>query len=52
MTVDFVKEFQFMASGSFHSQEAAFSFWAFNEKVYRRFQKYGDEVEAEKNDKK
>ena len=49
MTMDFVKKFQFLASGSLHSQEAAFSFWAFNEKVYRRFQKYSDKVEAQKN---
>ena len=47
MTMDFVKKFQFLASGSLHGQEAAFSFWAFNEKVYRRFQKYSDEMEAE-----
>lgn len=45
MTMDFVKEFQFLASDSFHGEEAAFSFWAFNEKVYRRFQKYSDEAE-------
>ena len=51
MTLDFVKEFQFMASGSFHGQEAAFSFWAFNEKVYRRFQKYSNKVEVQKNSK-
>ena len=47
MTMDFVKKFQFLASGSLHGQEAAFSFWAFNEKVYRRFQKYSDELEAQ-----
>ena len=49
MTMDFVKKFQFLDSGSLHSQEAAFSFWAFNEKVYRRFQKYSDKVETQKN---
>ena len=47
MTMDFVKRFQFLTSGSLHGQEAAFSFWAFNEKVYRRFQKYSNEIEAE-----
>ncbi|RKU06495.1 hypothetical protein C6502_19850 [Candidatus Poribacteria bacterium] len=47
MTMDFVKRFQFLASGSLHGQEAAFSFWAFNEEVYRRFQKYSDKVEAQ-----
>ena len=44
MMMAFVKEFQFLASDSFHGQEAAFSFWAFNEKVYRRFQKYSHEA--------
>ena len=47
MTIDFVKKFQFLASDSLHGQETVFSFWAFNEKVYRRFQKYSDEVEAQ-----
>jgi hypothetical protein len=47
MTMAFVKEFQFLTADSFHGQEAAFSFWAFNEKVYRRFQKYSDEAEAQ-----
>ena len=47
MTMNFVKKFQFLASGSLHGQEAAFSFWAFNEKVYRRFQKYSNEVETQ-----
>ena len=47
MTMAFVKEFQFLTADSFHGQEAAFSFWAFNEKVYRRFQKYSDEVEIQ-----
>jgi hypothetical protein len=44
MMMAFVKEFQFLASDSLHGQEAAFSFWAFNEKVYRQFQKYSDEA--------
>jgi hypothetical protein len=39
--VKFIKRFQFLASDSFHGQEAAFSFWAFNEAVYRRFQMSG-----------
>jgi hypothetical protein len=47
MTMAFVKEFQFLTSDSFHGQEAAFSFWAFNEKVYRRFQKSSDEAEIQ-----
>ena len=47
MTMVFVKEFQFLTADSFHGQEAAFSFWAFNEKVYRRFQKYSDEAEEQ-----
>ena len=45
--MDFVKKFQFLTSGSLHGQEAAFSFWAFNEKVYRRFQTCSDKVEAQ-----
>ena len=48
ITMTFVKEFQFLASDSFYGQEAAFSFWAFNEKIYRRFQKYSDEAEIQK----
>ena len=47
MTMAFVKEFQFLTADSFHGQEAAFSFWAFNEKVYRRFQKSSDEAEIQ-----
>ena len=38
----FIKRFQFLAADSFHGQEAAFSFWAFNEEAYRRFQISGD----------
>ena len=47
MTMAFVKEFQFLTADSLHGQEAAFSFWAFNEKVYRRFQKFSDEAEVQ-----
>lgn len=47
MTMVFVKEFQFSTTDPLHGQEAAFSFWAFNEKVYRRFQKYSDEAELQ-----
>ena len=47
MTMAFVKDFQFLTADSFHGQEAAFSFWAFNEKVYRRFQKSSDEAEIQ-----
>ena len=47
MTMAFVKEFQFLTADSFYGQEAAFSFWAFNEKVYRRFQKSSDEAEIQ-----
>ena len=46
-TITFVKEFQFLAPDSFRGQEAAFSFWAFNEKVYRRFQKSGDATQIQ-----
>jgi hypothetical protein len=34
----FIKRFQFSAADSFYGQEAAFSFWAFGEATYRRFQ--------------
>lgn len=47
MAMTFTKEFQFLASDSLYGQEAAFSFWAFNKKVYRQFQKYSDEVEIQ-----
>jgi len=47
----FIKRFQFLASDSFHGQETAFSFWAFNEEVYRRFQMSGDAT-ATSNDER
>ena len=44
----FIKKFQFLAADPFHGQGVAFSFWAFNEEAYRRFQVSGD-VTAKSN---